>query len=314
MGPPHPSTTSHRGASARRARRVLIAVAVLVACVLSGCTGGTGTTGRITAGPAAPTPPKGSPPTSNAPGEDGKCVANGWFDCDLRARFATIERYVKSRPGFTGIEVHDRLTGAVWASANADIYIWTASSIKLAMAVNLLQRNRVGEIELSAEDWDLLLYMLSESDNYATDYLWSTYGGLPSEAYLEYGLPDLLVTDDQPGVWGSELATPAGMAGLVDYALGSLDPVDASWLIDALSSVIEDQRWGVLDLEDEARAGAKNGWDQEPTGWVVNSVGFVGPQQRYSVAIMNDLGEDGGFDDGVETVSTVADLLFAERF
>lgn len=314
MAPSQRSTSPHRGTGPRRVPRCVLAVVASLAFLLAGCSSDR-ITGRAS-GPADRTTAAESdaPAPSNAPDGRGRCVNSGWFDCDFRDRFARVERYLRNRPGVVGVEVHDRVTGAVWSSANADVYIWTASSIKLAIAVNLLQRNRAGEIELNEDDWQSMRSMLTESDNYSTDYLWSAYGGLPSEAYLNYGLPDLLVTEDLPGVWGSELATPTGMAGLVDYALANLDPPDADWLVDAASSVIDEQRWGVLGLDDDARAGAKNGWDEEPTGWVVNSVGFLGPHERYSVAIMNDVGEDGGFDDGVQTVSKVAQLLFADRF
>ncbi len=39
--------------------------------------------------------------------------------------------------------------------------------------------------------------------------------------------------------------------------------------------------------------GNKNGWSQEQGGWVVNSVGFAGPTQRYTLAIMNGLNGQG---------------------
>jgi hypothetical protein len=282
-------------------------------CVLAGCAATID--GRATGPVAAPRPGgSASAPPLNSPRGGGKCINNSPFDCDLRDRFAQVEDYLQNRPGVVGVVVHDRVTGAVWSNEHADAYIWTASSIKLAIAVNLLQRDRAGEIALSDDDRESMRLMLTESDNEAADYLWSTYGGLPSEAYLDSGLPDLIATDDSPGVWGSELATPSAMAGLVDYALANLAPTDADWLVAALSSVEDDQRWGVLGLDDNARAGAKNGWDEEPTGWVVNSVGFVGPGERYSIAIMNDLGGDGDFADGVATVSRVAELLFSGRF
>lgn len=218
------------------------------------------------------------------------CDDSVGFDCDFQDRFAAVTAYLAQRPGVVGVVVHDRLTGARWSNDSAGVYIWTASTIKLAIAVNLLQRNRSGEIELSDYDYEQMAYMLAESDNYATDYLWSTYGELPSEAYVDHGLPDLEATDDEVGVWGYELATTSAMADLVDFALAELSRDDRAWLVGQMRGVIDDQRWGVLGLDDDARAGAKNGWDAEETGWVVNSVGFVGPRQRYTVAIMNDLG------------------------
>ena len=57
--------------------------------------------------------------------------------------------------------------------------------------------------------------------------------------------------------------------------------------------------------------GAKNGWSQEQGGWVVNSVGFAGPQQRYTLSIMNALGGAGGYDDGVETTTNLARILLS---
>ena len=293
----------------RRAR--LLIVALIVATLLSGCSAPTLGDG----GPAGRLPsPTGPPPRSSPPGPDGTCVDNGWFDCDFRDRFAAVERYVAARPGVVGVVVHDRRTGAEWSSAHAEDYLWTASSIKLAMAINLLQRNRAGELELSESDWELMTLMITESDNLATDTLWSTYGGLPSESYVDSGLPYVESTEDLPGAWGSELATPTAMADLLDYGLAALDPDDADWLVEAMCAVIDEQRWGVLSLGEDARPGAKNGWDEEPTGWVVNTIGFVGPRERYTVAIMNDLGADGDFDAGVETVSSVAQLLFDGRF
>jgi hypothetical protein len=59
--------------------------------------------------------------------------------------------------------------------------------------------------------------------------------------------------------------------------------------------------------------GNKDGWSQEDTGWVINSVGFAGAQQRYTLAVMNDLGSAGGYDDGVATTTHLAELLLAGR-
>ena len=41
----------------------------------------------------------------------------------------------------------------------------------------------------------------------------------------------------------------------------------------------------------------------------MNRVGFAGKGQRYTLAVMNDLGGDGDYDDGVATTTHVAQLL-----
>lgn len=59
--------------------------------------------------------------------------------------------------------------------------------------------------------------------------------------------------------------------------------------------------------------GTKNGWSQEQGGWVVNSVRFAGPGQRYTLAIMNSLEGEGGFEDGRQTTTRLAEILLGTR-
>lgn len=55
--------------------------------------------------------------------------------------------------------------------------------------------------------------------------------------------------------------------------------------------------------------GNKNGWSMEQGGWVINSVGFTGPSQCYTLAVMNALGDSGGHRDGVATTTHLVELL-----
>jgi len=48
---------------------------------------------------------------------------------------------------------------------------------------------------------------------------------------------------------------------------------------------------------------------EEQGGWVINSVGFAGPNQRYTLAIMNGLNGQGGYDDGVATTTRLSQIL-----
>ncbi len=65
---------------------------------------------------------------------------------------------------------------------------------------------------------------------------------------------------------------------------------------------------GVWGAGQAMAPGNENGWSREHGGWVVNSVGFAGPQQRYTLAIMNSLDEEGDYDDGIETTTKLAHL------
>jgi hypothetical protein len=51
--------------------------------------------------------------------------------------------------------------------------------------------------------------------------------------------------------------------------------------------------------------GMKDGWSLEDHGWVVNTAGFAGKGQRYTLAVMNDL--------GVATTTHLSQLLLAGR-
>jgi hypothetical protein len=64
------------------------------------------------------------------------------------------------------------------------------------------------------------------------------------------------------------------------------------------------QRWSLA---------TKDGWSLEDSGWVANTVGFAGKGQRYTLAVMNDLGGSGGYDDGVATTTHLSQLLLAGR-
>ena len=81
-----------------------------------------------------------------------------------------------------------------------------------------------------------------------------------------------------------------------------------------MQHVDPDQQWGVWGAGPAAQPGNKDGWFQAPGGWAISSVGFVGPGQRYTLAMMNDLRGQGDYDDGVRTLTRVAQILFAGRF
>jgi Beta-lactamase enzyme family len=237
--------------------------------------------------------------------------------CDLRQRIATAEQYLANRPGTTGFVLRDRATGARYRNTFAGTPIWTASTIKLAMVADLLTRERAGAIRLSDADRRLMVAMLRSSDNAAADTLWSRYGG-PAQTFNadfpRYGMPNIR---PQPGFgdvfpyWGFQKATADDFDGLMNYVLTGLTPTDATAVVAEMQRVDGQQQWGVWGAGPAMTPGNKNGWSQEEGGWVVNTVGFAGPQQRYTLSIMNALGGEGGYDDGVTTTTQLSRILLA---
>jgi hypothetical protein len=209
----------------------------------------------------------------------------------------------------------------VWHNEHSADLTWTASTIKLAMVVDLFTRDRAGEITLTAADRALIQSMLHSSDDDAADTLWHRYSGADHLTYNEnfaaYGMTSLVpqkgYTEFYP-YWGFQKCTAEDLDRLIQYVLTELPADDRTYVVGEMRTVAENQQWGVWGAGAAAQPGNKNGWSEEDTGWVMNTVGFAGPEERYTLAVMNNLAGKGDEAAGRETVTHVAELLFAGRF
>ncbi|HVV12531.1 tat pathway signal sequence [Amycolatopsis sp.] len=308
----------------RRPRRHAAgAILVALLCVVTGC--GTATTAGAPATSSPVTTGPTTEPTTSAsetPRSQPACATPAaGFDCDFQQRFAAVAAYLKGRPGVAGVVVRDRRTGAVWRTGATDTAMWTESTIKLAMTVDLFLRDRAGKISLTSADRGLIQKMLHSSDDAAADALWSKYSGADHKAFNrdfgEYGMTSLVpqrgYTSTFP-YWGFQKCTPDDLDRLVNYVLDKLPADTRQYIVDQLSDVDADQQWGVWAAGPAANPGNKDGWGPEDDGWVMNTVGWAGPGQRYTLTVMNELRGHGGEEDGRATDSHVAELLFAGRF
>ena len=249
-----------------------------------------------------------------APVASAEC-ATSEPQCVLQQRIAAADKYVATRPGTVGFVLRDRVTGARYRSAAAGTPIWTASTIKLAMVADLLSREQAGMLRLTATDREQMTAMLRRSDNAAADSLWSRYGGPTNVFNTNFGRYGMKSVQPQPGFgdiypyWGFQKGTADDFDALMNYVLTGLTPANAAAVVAEMQRVDSSQQWGVWGAGAAMSPGSKNGWSQEQGGWVVNSVGFAGPGQRYTLAIMNNLGGAGGYDDGVETTTELARIL-----
>ncbi|MGB3485520.1 MAG: tat pathway signal sequence [Mycobacterium sp.] len=235
---------------------------------------------------------------------------------DFSARVAQAEEYLATRPGIVGYVLRDRTTGLAHRNQAAGALIWTASTIKLAMVVDLLTRATAGQINLTPADRQLMVDMMRSSDNDAADQLWERFGG-PDHMAFNRNFPSYGMTGvrPQPGFgdvypyWGFQKATADDLDRLMNYTLGRLPAAQAAAIVAEMQGVDANQQWGVWGAGPQMAPGNKNGWSPEQGGWVVNSVGFAGPGQRYTLAIMNSLEGEGGFEDGLETTTRLAKIL-----
>ena len=112
---------------------------------------------------------------------------------ELAARIAAANAYLATRPGTIGYVLGTAAAVRSTAIRNAGAPIWTASTIKLAIVVDLLARHYAGQLRLSDEDRQLISAMLHSSDNDAADTLWTRYSGPDHQAFNRdfprYGMP-----------------------------------------------------------------------------------------------------------------------------
>jgi len=224
--------------------------------------------------------------------------------------------FVRKQPGTLSVQVRDRVTGATWQAGNVGFATWTASTIKLAIATALLERNRAGSITLSAGDRATMRSMLVDSSNEATDALWEKYDGVGMLPTFRdrYGMANLAVVAGYRPYWRHLQCSTSDLTAVMTYALGSLAAADRAELVGHLRAATRTQPWGMWAAGPAHSPGHKPGWafkpERSPDHWVVHSVGFAGPGERYVVAVMYDLPKGGNVKQGAQAVTDVVTLAF----
>jgi len=250
----------------------------------------------------------------------GGTVAMPPWDCVFSARLAAASALVAAKPGRLGIVVRDRVSGAVWRAGSPEHPVWTASTVKLAMAADLLERSRAGTITLDAVARNQIADMLDFSSNAAANQLWKRFRLADRLGHYRsaYGMGGLgFPTGDR--YWGAMKCTTEDLLALMSYVLDRLPAEDRDVIVEAMRSVSPIQQWGVWSAGPALMPGVKGGWsiEKDPGGehWVANSVGFAGSEARYAVAMMYQLPpgvttKAGTIEAGVHAVSDVVATIF----
>jgi hypothetical protein len=271
--------------------------------------------------PAALSPSPTAPTVAPSVKPAAPTCVDGVWSCTRQTRFAAVAAYARrtvGAHGYLSAVFTDRVTGASWRTGDTTHPGWTASTIKLAIATDLLRRDRAGQITLSTADRHDMATMLNFSDEAASDRLWKAYGGdaMLARFRTDFGMGGLHFI---PGFtattyWGFVKCTSDDLASLMHYVLTSTNANDRAYLVAAMRGVAPNQQWGVWGAGAAQRPGNKDGWSFESDSygkhWVTDTVGFAGPAERYTVAIMYQVGPSGSLADGVHAVSDVAALLF----
>ncbi|MFF5230123.1 tat pathway signal sequence [Dactylosporangium sp. NPDC000521] len=232
------------------------------------------------------------------------------------SREASAAAFVKQQAGTFGVVIRDRQTGTVWKAGNTTATTWTASTIKLAIAADLLERHRQGAITLDGTDRANLDKALISSDNDAATALWSRYDGpgMLGRFQQRFGMRTLSVVPGYDTFWRNLRCSADDLQALMGYVLEKLDPADRTYLTRTLRNVASNQRWGVWAAGSTLNPGNKDGWAQKPvngkTVWVTHTVGFAGAGERYVVAAMYEQGAGGTLGKGAHAVSDAVATYF----
>jgi hypothetical protein len=273
------------------------------------------------------------PPPANVQSSGAAAVANGPPDAGaIRAaasptpgdpaaqqRFQAAAELVKKANGHLGVIIRDRRTGTEWRAGEVDRPSWASSTIKLAMATNLLERGRNGEIKLDSAARKNIADMLEGSSDAAADALWDRFGkdGFVPWFQQQYGMTKLDFPAGAVRRWNHLKCVPDDLLHLVSYVLDRADAGDRDYLMAATRRAGTSQHWGVWAAGVPSQPGVANGWsletDDKAKHWVTHSVGFAGLGAEYAVVIMFDQPAGATIDTGVHTVSDIIATAFGAK-
>jgi hypothetical protein len=269
-----------------------------------------------TASPSAPAPSAEATPGAATPSAPADPACGPW-GCAQQRRFAAAAALIEGKPGYLGIVVRDRQSGAIWRAGTPGHVMWASSTVKLAMATSILERARAGEVTLDSKARAQIAAMFAISDNDAADALWKRYGrdAMITRFQQRYGMTGLRFVPGSPRYWGFVKCSADDLQRLMSYVLDRLDPRDRSYVAGAMRHVGEIQQWGVWAAGPALQPGTKDGWsiESDPGGkhWCTSTVGFAGPDERYVVTVMYHLPPGSGtIGAGVHAVSDLVATVF----
>ncbi|HEY7432599.1 MAG TPA: serine hydrolase [Streptosporangiaceae bacterium] len=238
------------------------------------------------------------------------CLPATGFSCTMWDRISQVKRYLASQPGQVGVALHDRDTGASWVSKDGDTDFPAASTIKLALVTDLMRRANTGRLPLGPGDWEMINQILYDSDDAAGDTLWSAYEDPGFLARIKrFGMRTAYYSSSTP-YWGFMYCSAHDLDSLMNYVLDRLPAHDSRYIVHRMRRVGPIERWGVWGAGRASHPGNKDGWENEGSVWITNTVGFAGPHAEYTLAIMDNLAGAGGFHQGSTTLNEIASLLF----
>ncbi|MVU82209.1 hypothetical protein GPX89_33850 [Nocardia sp. ET3-3] len=199
-----------------------------------------------------------------------------------------------SSPGTqVGIDITDTTTGAVLVGLNTGQQFYTASVVKLLIALDALNTQGWQPDSATADE---VTQMLSASDDDIADALWDANGGNDIVTRMAdlIGLPGTQPPSD-PTEWGETLTTPADVVTIYHYITTRVPAPSRTLLLTALNHADRiaadgtDQFFGIPDALTPDTWAVKQGWMTLDTSTTLDTTGLVGTSaqpDRYAVVIL----------------------------
>ena len=215
--------------------------------------------------------------------------------------------YLKGRQGLITAAVYNVATGATFTYHNG-YHERTASIVKIDILADLLYESQQSGKPLTAKEQSLATSMIEASDDAAATKLWAAIGG--RDAIDSFNALIGFKSTVPSWSWGDISTTPLDQLQLLKVIAvpnSILDTASREYETTLMEHVIGGQQFGLgWGSPAHATVAMKDGWyDEIPTGWQVNTTGFVQFQGRfYLVTIMTESDPDETY--GINTVTTLS--------
>ncbi|QIS12954.1 serine hydrolase [Nocardia arthritidis] len=215
-----------------------------------------------------------------------------------------------------GVDVVNLETGASLAGLNVDQQFYTASVVKLLIAIDALKSQGWQPDPDTASQ---LRQMLAASDDDIADELWDANGAddIVHRMIDLMGLTGTQAPDDDTQ-WGETRTTPSDVVNIYRYIATSVPQPSRDLLVGALTGADQiaadgtDQYFGIPDGLPGTAWAVKQGWMTLGSSTTLDTTGLVGPQNdplRYAVVLMTTQPADTTWAAGGSAVTAGIDVL-----
>ncbi|WP_346012383.1 serine hydrolase [Streptomyces sp. SID3343] len=256
-----------------------------------------------------------APPTAVSSANQDPAAASRVASAPVSSSASAASALAAAMPstiGHLSVAVFDPATGEIASSGGERTYV-TASIVKVDILAALLLRAQDEGRSLTAAERTTAAAMIRNSDNTATDTLWGSIGGAAAlrAANVRLGLTETVPTEASWGLTATTVGDQVRLLNAVTADSSALTARSRAYIEDLMTSVADDQAWGVSTVADAGTDTAlKNGWlPRDATGlWVINSIGRVTHDGRtLMVAVLSD--DQASMAAGIDQVEAVVEAV-----